>query len=204
MSIYSSTNDTGTLTIGSTNSSATFSGSTIEIGNASISNSESLLFVYGSTNQTATSSGPTNAVNVFNDIVGFKSDIISQNRLVLGNTNSPTAFIGLAYSTVITGSQQYTLRFPNAPPASNGLVLSADTNGNASWISSSGSPLTEDQFYVGNSSNTPVDTGNNFTLDQSELSSNNVLHRIGTVSGSNTTVEIGNNSGNSNLLIVGE
>jgi hypothetical protein len=63
---------------------------------------------------------------------------VSESRIILGNTNSTggTSFIGLAYSTVTAGSEAYTLRFPNAPPSVDGYVLSADTNGVASWVES--------------------------------------------------------------------
>jgi hypothetical protein len=105
--VGSSTNFTGSLNMGTTNATnVILDGPSIQIGNSSITNPESLLFVYGSSNQTASSAGPTNAVNAFNDIVGFKSDIVTENRLVLGTSNSTgsTSFVGLAYSSSITGS----------------------------------------------------------------------------------------------------
>lgn len=65
------------------------------------------------------------------------TDVYSDSLYIRSPSGSPTNTIKITGPTTAIGSS-YTLKLPQALPAANGQILSGDTSGNLSWVSSTG------------------------------------------------------------------
>ena len=96
-----------------------------------------------------------------------------------------------------SGATQYTLTLPNAPPATNGLALTATTAGVASWAEAGGGKILQvlmgtSSSPVDNTTTTYADTGLTVTITPSATSSKIlILANHGTIAKQdNTTVHL--------------